>query len=101
MVAPAVISKAKPYLRVADFRKGIDTVSEWDHSRPKTSSPNRFGLCGCGLSSPESDHRLSRRCGSVPSHRFRFAVQTEPGSGGSFLASSSKLPQGMATSRLQ
>src|SRR5207237_8221734 len=67
----------------------------------KTSLPNRAGLCGPGRSRPESDHRLSLRLGSVPSHRFRLAVQTDPDSGGSFFVSSSKFAHGIATSRLQ
>src|SRR5437016_1086424 len=65
-----------------------------------TSLPKRSGLCGCGRSRPESDHKLSRLLGSVPSQRFRFAVQNDPGSGGSLFASSSKFAQGIATSRL-
>src|SRR6266436_10350113 len=66
-----------------------------------TNLPKRSGLCGFGRSRPESDHRLNRLLGSVPSQRLRFAVQNDPGSGGSFFASSSKFAQGIATSRLQ
>src|ERR1041385_7822587 len=64
-----------------------------------TNSPKRAGTCGRGCACKGSDQMLMRRFGSTPSQRLRFAFQIVPGEGRG--ENSSKLIQGMATSRLQ